>query len=81
MGHKLSKEKRIEVGLPGKHGGSGMANLHTAVSASYISTIIAMIPTLKVVAPTLYQFFIDQLKGDDCFHVHYAYEKIRGDFD
>ena len=31
--------------------------------------------------PALYQFFIDQLKGDDCFHVHYAYDKIREDFD
>ena len=49
MGHKLSKEKRIEPSLPGKYGGSGLANLHTAVPASYISTIIAMIPIFKSV--------------------------------
>ena len=68
------------IGLPGKCGGSGLANLRSAVPASYVSTVIATVPTLKVVSPNLYQFFIDQLDGGDCFFVKYAYEKVLSDF-
>ena len=42
---KLTAAKRLEVGLPGKCGGSGLSDLRSAVQASYISTIIAMVPT------------------------------------
>ena len=63
MGHKMTDMKRQEIALPGKLGGSGLTDLRSAVSASYISTVIAMVPTLKVVSPNLYQFFIDQLGG------------------
>ena len=80
LGYKLTETKRIEVGLPGRCGGSGLSDLRSAVPASYMRTVIATVPTLKVVSPTLYQFFLDQIGGDDKFHVDYAYAKLLADF-
>ena len=54
--------------------------LSSSVSASYISTVIAMTPTLKTVTPHLYQLFVDQLSASDSLYVGYAYDQLLGDF-
>ena len=43
--------------------------------AAYVSTVIALIPTLKLAAPKLHDYFLSELDSDT-FHVDYAYKQL-----